>query len=317
MQIEKARELGLCFGVRRAVKILRQAASEHGKIETLGPVAHNQRLVEELAEAGVEPVGDLQHIKGRILAIPAHGISPAVLSEIELRQVQVIDTTCPIVHRAQNAARELADAGFDVIVFGDAEHSEVKGLLGWARDRGVAALDANQVATSSLSLPARAATSDGAKGNEQEGWRLGIISQTTQSWPAFVEFVGRVMAALPSFVSTRSPRSARSGEEGTTKPSLEEIRVINTLCQTTERRREAAIELAGRCQLMIVIGGYHSANTRRLAEACAPLVETHLLERAGEVEDSWLVGKRRIGITAGASTPDEAIEETVVRLKSL
>lgn len=68
---------------------------------------------------------------------------------------------------------------------------------------------------------------------------------------------------------------------------------------------------------MIVIGGHHSANTRRLAEACAPLVETHLLERAGEVEDSWLVGKRRIGITAGASTPDEAIEETVVRLKSL
>jgi 4-hydroxy-3-methylbut-2-enyl diphosphate reductase len=96
-----------------------------------------------------------------------------------------------------------------------------------------------------------------------------------------------------------------------------EMRIINTLCQATQRRQEAAIRLAERSQLMIVIGGYNSANTRRLVETCSPIVETHLIESADEVSDSWLRGKHHIGITAGASTPDKAIEELVAKLESL
>jgi 4-hydroxy-3-methylbut-2-enyl diphosphate reductase len=297
MEIEKSRELGLCFGVSRAIKLLKEAAGKYGKIETLGPVAHNQQLVEELAEVGIRPVDELEQVKGKILAIPTHGVSPSELYEIEARHVRIIDTTCPIVSKAQNTAKELAEAGFDIIVFGEAEHSEVKGLLGWAKDKGIAALDVQQIAISSLLLRAEALTSNEAKGREHQNnlYRLGIISQTTQSWPAFVEFSRQFMAALPA--------------------KVEQLHIINTLCQATQRRREAAIELAKRIQLMIVVGGHNSANTKRLAEACSPIVETHLVERAREVDSSWLVGKQRVGITAGTSTPDEAIEEVVAKVK--
>jgi len=299
MEIERSRELGLCFGVRRAIKLLKGAAGKYGNIETLGPIAHNQQLVQELAEIGIRPVDELEQVKGKILAIPTHGVSPSVLYEIEARYVHIIDTTCPIVSKAQNTAKELAEAGFDIIVFGEAEHSEVKGLLGWAKDKGIAALDVKQIAISSLLLRAEALTLNEVKGRERQNnlYRLGIISQTTQNWPAFVEFSRQLMAAHPA--------------------KVEELHIVNTLCQATQRRREAAIELAKKIQLMIVVGGHNSANTKRLAEACSPIVETHLVERAREVDSSWLVGKQRVGITAGASTPDEAIEEVVAKLKPL
>jgi len=287
MEIEKAGELDLCFGVKRAIDLLKGAASKYGEIETLGPVAHNRQLVQELAKVGIKRVDELGQVQGKILAITTHGVSPMVLSEIEARHIHIIDTTCPIVRRAQNAAKKLAEAGFDVIVFGQGEHAEVKGLLGWAKGKGVAALDVKQIGTSSLS----------AAWKRSNLYRLGIISQTTQGQPAFVEFITQLMAALP--------------------PKVEELRIINTLCQRTQRRREAAIKLARKTQLMIVVGGHNSANAKHLIEACSPIVEAHLVEGASEVEDSWLIGKYRIGITAGMSTPNEAIEEVVTKLKSL
>jgi 4-hydroxy-3-methylbut-2-enyl diphosphate reductase len=203
-----------------------------------------------------------------------------MLSEIETRHIQIIDTTCPIVRKAQSTAKELAEAGFNVIIFGEAEHSEVKGLLGWAGDKGITALDVREIATCKK-LP----------------YRFGVISQTTQPKSAFIEFARQLMAIVGS--------------------KVKEMRIVNTLCQTTQKRQEAAIRLAKRSQLMIVIGGCNSANTKCLAKVCSPIVETHLVERVDEVDDSWFVGKHRVGITAGASTPDEVIEEVITKLESL
>jgi 4-hydroxy-3-methylbut-2-enyl diphosphate reductase len=166
-----------------------------------------------------------------------------------------------------------------VIIFGEATHPEVKGLLGWAGNNAVATLNGEEVAN--LELPRR----------------LGIISQTTQSHTKFVEFIDEVIRAV--------------------FPDVQELRIINTLCQETRKRQEAALELAGKSDLMIVVGGHNSANTQRLAEVCSPMVETHLIETAAEIEKKWLSGKQYIGVTAGASTPDEAIEEVVLKLKSL
>jgi 4-hydroxy-3-methylbut-2-enyl diphosphate reductase len=280
MKIEKAEKLGLCFGVRRAIKLLKEAATKYGEIETLGPVAHNRLLVEDLADLGVKPISRLDQTRGKILAITTHGTSPAVLSEIKARHIRIIDTTCPIVRKAQDAARELAEAGFDVIIFGDAEHSEVKGLLGWAGSKGIAALDVKQIG-----------------GTVKSSSRPGIISQTTQMQSAFIEFVRQLVRVAG--------------------PEVEEMRLVNTLCKVTQGQQEAALELASKSQLMIVIGGGNSANTRHLVEICSPLVETHSVETADEVESSWLAGKHRIGITAGASTPDEAVEELIDKLRSL
>jgi len=287
MKIEKAGKLDLCFGVKRAIKLLKGAASKYGEIETLGPVAHNQQLVQGLAKTGIKPVDELGQVQGKILAITTHGVSPMMLSEIEARHIHIIDTTCPIIHKAQNAAKKLAEADFDVIIFGEAGHAEVKGLLGWANSKGVAALDVKQIDTPSLLATRR----------RNNLYRLGIISQTTQSQSAFVEFITQLMAALP--------------------PKVEELHIINTLCQTMQRRQEAAIKLARKTQLMIVVGGHDSANAKHLVESCSPIVEAHLVEGASEVDDSWLIGKYHIGITAGTSTPNEAIEGVVTKLKSL
>ena len=280
MKIEKADKLGLCFGVKRAIKLLKEAANKYGEIETLGPLAHNRLLVEALVNLGIKPINHLDQVQGRILAITTHGTSPAILSDIKARHIHVIDTTCPIVRKAQNTAKELAEAGFNVIIFGEEEHSEVKGLLGWTGGRGIAALNVKQIDRSKKSPS-----------------RLGIISQTTQTQSAFIEFARQLMDMAGS--------------------KIEEMRLVNTLCKVTQGQQEAATRLARRSQLMIVIGGGNSANARHLVEICSPLVETHLVEIAEEVDNSWLVGKHHIGVTAGASTPDEAVEELIAKLRSL
>jgi len=279
VKVEKARALGSCFGVRRAIKIIEKAAKEHQEIATLGPIVHNRLVVAKLTDIGVKVINELDQVQDRVIAITSHGAPPQLLSQIQARKLRVIDTTCPIVRSAQKAAKKLAQAGLCVIIFGEATHPEVKGLLGWAGNNAVATMDGGEVAK--LKLPRR----------------LGIVSQTTQSHPKFVEFTNELISAV--------------------FPNVQELRIINTLCQETRKRQEAALELAGKSDLMIVVGGHNSANTQRLAEVCSPIVETHLIETAAEIEKNWLSGKQHIGVTAGASTPDEAIEEVVLKLKSL
>ena len=280
MKVEKAEKLGLCFGVRRAIKLLREAVDKHGDIETLGSLAHNRLLVETLTDLGARPVNHLDEVRGRIVAITTHGTSPAVLSEIDTRGLDIIDTTCPIVRKAQNTARELAGAGLDVVIFGQADHSEVKGLLGWTGKKGMAALNTKHIDRSQKPLS-----------------RLGIISQTTQTRPALMEFVKQFLEVAGS--------------------DIREMRLVDTLCQVTQGQQEAAMQLACKSQLMIVIGGSNSANARHLMEICSSVVETHLVETANEIDRSWFSDKNQVGVTAGASTPDEAVDELIEKLKSL
>ena len=278
MKVEKARELGFCFGVRRTLSIIEGAASRAG-IVTLGPIVHNKTVVARLKNLGVGVVDDIGSLKGGLIAISSHGISPETLDKINARGVEVIDTTCPIVRSAQKAARRLARAGFGIIIFGEASHPEVRGLLGWAGRNAIASMDAEVVSIDSLPR------------------RIGIMAQTTQSRVEFTAFVNRLNERLLLH--------------------SQEIRVINTLCQETQKRQLAAEELAETSDLMIVVGGHNSANTRRLAEVCQHNVETHHIENASEIDAKWLMGRRAVGITAGASTPDEAIEQVMRRIKEL
>lgn len=277
--IEKARELGFCFGVRRAIKIVESAAREHKHIATFGPIVHNRVVVDRLERLGVRVVNSLKQIDGETVAIPSHGVPPELLMELQSRGFRVIDTTCPTVRRAQRAAKKLADAGFKVIIFGDSRHPEVKGLLGWAGGNAIATMDAGDMAVDSL------------------GRKLGIVSQTTQSLSGFARFVAGLL--------------------NTAGPYTQEVRIINTLCQKTQKRQDAALELAGRSDLMIVVGGRNSSNTRQLADVCSSVVETHLVETADELVPGWLADKHHIGVTTGASTPEEAIDEVMSRLQSL
>jgi 4-hydroxy-3-methylbut-2-enyl diphosphate reductase len=280
VKIEKTKEIGFCYGVKRAIDILDRIAGERGGVETLGAVVHNQQVLQRLAEIGVRVVSSIDDIRGNTVAISSHGVSPQVEAEIRARHIDIINTTCPFVHRVQIAARRLAENGFFVIIYGDADHTEVNGVLGWAEGRGVATLDERFIAKLDP-LPRR----------------LGILSQTTQIPAYFTEFVKRLI----DLVFTRDS----------------ELRIIDTICHDIRRRQAEALELARRVDLMLVIGGRSSANTSRLTELCSTATETYLIETAGEIKPSWFRGKHHIGITSGASTPEPTIDEVLARLEGL
>jgi 4-hydroxy-3-methylbut-2-enyl diphosphate reductase len=279
MKIQKARELGFCFGVRRALRIIEGSADGKVKISTLGPIVHNKTVVARLKGLGVDVVDSVEDLKGGVIAISSHGLSPEVQEKILATGASVIDTTCPIVRSAQKAAQRLAKAGFGVIIFGEARHPEVRGLLGWAGEKAIASMDADAVPLEGLPE------------------RIGILAQTTQSRAEFTSFLGKLTGRL--------------------LPQTREIRVVNTLCQETQKRQLAAEDIAGTSDLMIVVGGHNSANTRRLADVCSRVVETHHIENAEEINAAWLKDKKAVGITAGASTPDEAIEQVIIKIRSI
>ncbi len=280
VKIEKADGIGFCFGVRRAIDMLEKVAREHPGVETLGAIVHNQQVLQRLTSMGVRIANSVDDIKGNTTVIGAHGVSPKLEEEIRTRHTQVIDTTCPFVHRAQIAAHRLASSGFSVIVYGDADHPEVKGILGWADGKGVATLDENFIATFEP-LPRY----------------LGVLSQTTQIPVRFTEFVKKLI------------------DSALAKDS--ELRIIDTICHDIRQRQEAALSLAKRVDLMLVIGSQSSANTNHLAELCATSTKTYLVEAAGKIQPSWLRGYHHIGITSGASTAEETINEVLTRLEAV
>lgn len=278
--IRRATKTGFCFGVRRAIEMIENAARERGGLDTLGAVVHNQQVVRQLEKLGVRVINDIDEIGNKTVAVSSHGVSPKRFDDIKNRQADVIDTTCPFVHRAQLAARKLAQSGFYVVIFGEAEHPEVKGILGWAGNLGMATLDEKQVAQL-----------------EPMPRKLGILSQTTQMPAHFVKFAQSLL------------------NMGYCRDS--EIYIIDTICHDIRDRQEAAIELAIRSDLMLVVGGRNSANTNHLAQLCARITETRLIERASEIEDAWLENKKHVGVISGSSTPDQTIDEVIARLEEI
>ena len=279
LKIEKAAGIGFCFGVKRAINILEKVARERGGMETLGAVVHNQPVLQRLAEIGVRVAGDIDDIRGNMVAVSSHGVSPQLEAEIRARHIDIVDTTCPFVRRAQVAARRLADSGFLTIIYGDADHPEVKGILGWAKGKGMATLDDRFIASFS-NLPRR----------------LGVLSQTTQIPALFTEFVKRLV--------------------GSALAKDSELRIIDTICHDIRQRQAAALNLASRVELMLVIGGHTSANTNHLVELCSTATKTYLVETAEEIQPFWFRGWCHIGITSGASTDEQTIDEVLAELKA-
>ncbi len=279
MRIVKATALGFCFGVRRAIEMVSEAAEERGPIDSLGSVVHNPVVVDGLAAKGVQVVKGLEDVKSGVIAVTAHGRGPEIVEEAAERGVGLIDATCPIVRKLQKAARNLCADGFKVIIYGEENHPEVRGVLAWTEGKGIAILDPE----ADIDIPRR---------------KVALLAQTTKSEESFTKFVAR-------FAARNIGR-------------INELHIVNTTCPETDERYHAARELAAECDLLIVVGGRNSANTRKLAQTCAGTgVETHHIERAEEIDTAWLEGGEVVGVTAGASTPDESIDEVVARLQAL
>lgn len=273
-----ASSAGYCYGVERALQITEEAMERSPTpIVTLGPIIHNPAVVDQLAKRGVKAVEDPAALEGGTVVVRTHGVPPAVIEEARARGLTVVDATCPFVTVAQRKAASLREAGYVVVILGERHHPEVAGLAACAGPESVVIEDPEQLDRTAL-----------------RGRRVGVVVQTTQSYAS----LARLARALA--------------------PLARETLVYNTICEATEQRQEAACEVAAEVDVVVVVGGHNSANTRRLAALCEEIQpRTHHVERAEEIQPSWLARVAKVGITAGASTPDEEIEavvETVCRL---
>jgi len=276
VEIRLTSERGFCSGVRRAIELAENALEARKPLASLGAIVHNRQVIEHLIARGMRVVESLEEANDDTLLIPSHGVGRQIMRRIEARNLKVIDATCPTVRTAQQVAHKLQQEGFTVLVFGDSSHTEVKGLLSWAGENAMAT-----TMIPALTISVR---------------RIGVLSQTTQNQTQFAAFLAQLMDSQLA--------------------SLSEICVFNTICNATTKRQAAALQLASEVDLMLVIGGHDSANTRHLAEICSSTgVRTLHIESAADIDPPWHYGVSHIGVTGGASTPEWVIKEVIEKLE--
>lgn len=273
MEIKIAEHSGFCFGVRRAIDIAENLLSKScGDVYSWGEIIHNPRVVESFSKRGIKAITDLDSIKRGTILISSHGTSPEVLEAVKKKDLKVVDATCPFVKSAQTIVKELKKQDFDIFIVGDRSHPEVKSLLGFAGERGYAVED-----TKLEGYP------------EKKISKVGILAQTTQTKENFLKVILRIL-----------------------EKDLREVRIFNTICNDTKERQFSAMALLDLCDLLIVVGGKNSANTKRLWEICRKSgKETFHIEGADEIKKMWFKNRKIVGIVSGASTPDESIQEVI------
>lgn len=278
MQVLLAEEFGFCFGVERAVEMVEDALAQGAIVRTLGPLIHNTQEIERLESHGVATVEAPTDVEGGVTAvIRAHGVTPQVQRELEMRAAKVVDATCPFVTKVQKLAERAAAEGRDVVVVGNPDHPEMIGVVGYAPQNSHVVRDASEVA----SLPPLRAPL--------------VVSQTTIKLSTFLEAAEAVRAKSDA-----------------------EPQIVNTICSATRDRQDAARALAGHVDAFYIIGGRHSSNSLKLLSVCREQCErSFLIETPEEIVAEDLRGIGRVGVTAGASTPNWLIDQVVNRLREI
>lgn len=279
MQVRVAKSAGFCFGVRRAVQLVYDEAEKTGeKVYTLGPIIHNEFVVDDLEKKGVRVVGeDLicpdtgeKPAAGSVIILRSHGVSEALLEKIEGSGYRIIDATCPFVRKIHNIVNERSLAGDTIVIIGNPDHPEVQGIRGWVH--GLCRVVENAADAAALNVP-----------RDQP---VTIVSQTTFNFDKFQELV-EIITHLGYHVV-----------------------VTNTICSATKERQKEAMELAKESDVMIVIGGKHSSNTQKLYDICrSQCAHTYYIQDKKDLQHVKIRTDSRVGITAGASTPNTIIQE--------
>jgi 4-hydroxy-3-methylbut-2-enyl diphosphate reductase len=276
MRIIRATHLGMCFGVRDAIA-LALASAESGPLTILGDLVHNPTVLSALEAKGIAVEQDVAHVKTPTLMVTAHGTSERTLARTRALGLTVVEATCPLVHVAQRAVAALVRDGYHVVIIGQRDHVEVRGLTG--------DLDAFDVVLDEEGVLAL-----------EEHPRFGIAAQTTQS----IEKVRHLVASI----RRRFPRS--------------DVRFVDTVCKPTKERQDAAVEMARQADVVIVVGGQSSNNTRELVKTCARYcARVHHVQTDADVHPEWFEASRIVGLTAGTSTPDDVIDRVEARIKGL
>lgn len=268
MEIYKAKVMGFCYGVRRAMNIAEKAAETHDNAVTFGPLIHNPQVVSRLEARGVPVVNDLNKLNNETVIIRSHGVGPSCYNTLKCKHLGLVDATCPFVRRNQEITKKLVADGKQVVLIGEKKHPEMKSVSEWAVGKSFIVETMEDVDK----LP-----------HFEEAH---VVIQTTFS-----------VALADELIEAISRKS-------------DKISVHKTICAATSERQQAARELAKQMDVMIVVGGKNSANTGRLAEVCRNEgAITYHIETAKELRKEWFKSHYKVGITAGASTPDWIIEE--------
>ena len=276
MQVLRASHLGMCFGVRDAIDLAHTHA-DAGPLTILGDLVHNPTVLSGLAAKGVAVAQDLTTVATATVMITAHGTSETALARTRAMGLTVVEATCPLVHVAHRAVLALARDGYHVVIVGQRDHAEVRGLTG--------DLDAFNVVLDEADVEALEAHP-----------RIGVAAQTTQS----VEKV----RALVEAIRARFPAS--------------EVRFVDTVCKPTKQRQSAAVEIARRADVVIVVGGRSSNNTRELVKTCGRYcARVHHVQTDADLQQEWFDDATVVGLTAGTSTPDEVIDRVEARLRAI
>lgn len=272
MVIELAENYGFCFGVKRAIK----KAEQIKNAATIGELIHNNaeitRLQENFNVKTLKNIHDLKDEKKAI--IRTHGITKGDLAELQKKDIQIFDATCPFVTKPQQICEKMSAEGYDIVIFGDENHPEVKGVKSYVSTKAFVVLGVNELA--GLKMPSKVA----------------VVSQTTKKVEDFMKIVEFLLL------------------------HCKEVRVFNTICDATFKNQEAILKLSQKSDVMIIVGGRNSANTKQLflisQKHCA---HSYLIETESELNAEWFADKKHCGISAGASTPDWIIQKVIDKIK--
>lgn len=282
MKLTIAKSAGYCFGVKRAVNMVYQEAEEAKvPVYTYGPIIHNEEVVRDLKQRGVHVVRELKELenlpKGKII-IRSHGISRREHEAMKACGFEVLDATCPFVLKIHRLVEKYSKEGYRIVIAGNEHHPEVEGILGWVEGQ-----------------PAYTVTSqeDIEKLPLKEGEKVCLVAQTTFNYNKFQDLVEKI------------------------SKTYYDILVLNTICNATQERQVEAMRIASQVDVMLVIGGKHSSNTQKLYDICRKECKnTYYIQTLGDFNPECISSVRSVGITAGASTPNNIIEEVHTKCQS-
>ena len=288
MEVTVAKSAGFCFGVKRAVDtVYREIESGEKPVYTFGPIIHNEQVVEDLENRGVQVIhseDELEGLSGGTVVIRSHGVSRDVCEKIEARGMKIVDATCPFVKKIHRIVDEEGRKGRHVVIIGSADHPEVQGIMGWASGP-VTVVHTAEEAESFV---------------PENGKPISIVAQTTFNYNKFKELV-EILCEKRYYNNV-----------------LNISNILNTICNATEERQKEARNIAGEVDTMLVIGGRHSSNTQKLFEICKEECgNTYYIQTPVDLDSEMFQCSSYVGITAGASTPNKIIEEVQehVRIK--
>lgn len=288
MEVTVAKSAGFCFGVKRAVDtVYREIESGEKPVYTFGPIIHNEQVVEDLENRGVQVIhseDELEGLSGGTVVIRSHGVSRDVCEKIEARGMKIVDATCPFVKKIHRIVDEEGRKGRHVVIIGSADHPEVQGIMGWASGP-VTVMHTAEEAESFV---------------PENGKPISIVAQTTFNYNKFKDLV-------EILCKKRYDNNV-----------LNILNILNTICNATEERQREAKNIAGEVDTMLVVGGRHSSNTQKLFEICKKECgNTYYIQTPVDLDSEMFQCSSYVGITAGASTPNKIIEEVQehVRIK--